>query len=117
MLGGPDDDTLGGDPGDDFMRGGSGNDYYLYSPGAGVDTIDNQDGGMDWIIFTDDLSEERLSFLRNGDDLVIQVDQDPASQVIVTNWFLGDTYQVDYVMPAGGYGIPAATITQIANSP
>jgi len=117
LLGGPGDDTMGSDAGSDFLRAGSGDDIYLYSPGGGADTIDNQDGGLDWIIFTDDLSEDRLSYLHIGNDLVIQVDQSAASQILVRDWFLGDTYQVDYVQPAGSYGIPAATITQSAVVP
>lgn len=116
MLGGPGDDQLGGDAGNDFMRAGSGDDIYVYCPGCGIDTIDNQDGGTDWIIFTDDLTGDRLVFVRAGDDLEIRIDGGTDSKVVVLDWFLGDQYQVAYVQPAGGYGIPAATITQNAVS-
>lgn len=111
MLGGPGSDQLGGDAGDDFMRGGSGNDIYVYAPDCGVDTIDNQDGGTDWIIFTDSLTEDRLSFVKVGNDLEIRVDDSTANRIIVVNWFLGGDYSVSYVQPADAYGIPAATIT------
>lgn len=114
LLGGPGGDQLGGDAGNDFMRAGSGDDIYVYRPGSGADDIDNQDGGVDWLIFTDDLTIDRLVFIRSGDDLIVRIDSSQDTQVRVINWFNGEEYQVDYIQPAGGYGIAASTVSEQA---
>ena len=114
MLGGAGSDQLGGDAGDDFMRGGPGNDTYIYHRGCGVDTIDNQDGGTDWIVFTGDLTRDRLRFVKAGNDLEIRISDSPSDRVIVLNWFLNDTCPAAYIRPADGCEIPAAIITRDA---
>jgi Ca2+-binding RTX toxin-like protein len=114
MLGGPGSDQLGGDAGDDFMRGGAGNDTYIYHRGCGIDTIDNQDGGTDWIVFTGDLTEDRLRFVKAGDDLEIRIKDSPPERLIVVNWFLNDTYPAAYIRPADGSELSAETVTRLA---
>jgi Ca2+-binding RTX toxin-like protein len=115
QIGGNGNDQLGGDAGNDLLIGGSGNDIYVFRPGSGQDTINNSIGedGVDWLIFTDGLTLEKLSFVREGDDLIIKV-IDSTDQVTVLNWFLGNEYQIDYIQPAGGSGIPASQISEMA---
>ena len=108
QLGGDGNDQLGGDAGNDTLVGGAGDDMYVYRPGAGEDTIINTGGGTDWLIFTDDITENRLSFFQAGDDLRIKVDGGQAGMVTVQGWFKGPEYQLSYIQPAGGYGIPAS---------
>ena len=62
-----------GDDGDDLLYGGTGNDTYFYRVGSGVDTVDNTGGGTDWLYF-DGIARNRLSYHRQGDDLVVRVD-------------------------------------------
>jgi Ca2+-binding RTX toxin-like protein len=111
--GGDGADQLGGDAGNDTLAGGAGNDIYVYRPGSGADTIINGDGGTDWLIFTDDITSDRLTYLQSGDDLIIRVDGDEASQVTVTNWFLGDDYQLSFVQPSGESAVTAAQINTL----
>jgi Ca2+-binding RTX toxin-like protein len=111
--GGSGNDQLGGDTGDDTLIGGTGDDTYIYRPGSGADIVNNSDGGIDWLIFTDDLTSDRLSYLQNGDDLIIRIDNAETSQVTVTNWFLSTEYQLSYIQPAGQSGVSAATINAL----
>ncbi|SHI13729.1 calcium-binding protein [Desulfofustis glycolicus] len=113
LNGGAGNDQLSGGTGEDVLAGGAGDDTYIYGSGSGADLIDNSGGGTDWLLFTDGITSERLSFIQSGDDLVIRVDGDESSQVTVTGWFLGAQYQLAYVQPDGEYGISAATINEL----
>ncbi len=109
LIGGAGVDTLVGEDGDDLMLGGTGDDNYVY--GGGADTIDNTGGGTDWLFFNSSaysVDASRISFLRDGDDLIVRVDDDETSQVRVINHYLGGEYALAYVQPAGGYAIPAS---------
>ncbi len=110
QLGGAGNDQLGGDAGNDILAGGTGDDTYVYRPGSGSDTIINSDGGTDWLIFTDDISSERLSYHRSGDDLQVRIDDSETTMVTVQDWFAGDADKVAYIQPSGGSGISAAQI-------
>jgi Ca2+-binding RTX toxin-like protein len=113
LLGGLGDDQLDGGGGSNTLRGGSGDDIYVYGADGGVCEIDNSDGGTDWLLFTDDLTLDELEFTQVDNDLVITV-EDSAGKITVTNWFLGAEYQIDYIQPDGGNGIPAAEISTMA---
>lgn len=109
LIGGAGSDTLYGEDGDDAMFGGSGNDYYAY--GGGSDTVDNTGGGTDWLLFNSSgapINRNRLSFHRDGNDLIVRVDGDGAQQVRVINHFLGGDWALDYVQPGDGNAIPAS---------
>ena len=106
-------DQLDGGSGDNVLRGGLGNDTYVYRSDAGVYQIDNSDGGSDWLLFTDDLTADRLSFIKSGDDLIVRVDGDENHQAVIGNWFLGQQYQLYAIQPSGANGITAATINRM----
>ncbi|WP_321532213.1 calcium-binding protein [uncultured Desulfuromonas sp.] len=110
QLGEAGDDQLGGDAGNDTLIGGAGDDIYVYGAGSGADTIDNSGGGTDWLIFTDGITSDRLTYLQDGDDLIVRVDGDETTQVTINNWFLDSAYTIDYIQPDGEYGLPAAQI-------
>ena len=111
------DDQLGGDAGNDLLVGGSGNDRYVFRPNSGQDTIDNSvgDNGTDWLLFTDNITEDRLNFSRDGDNLIISI-ADSSDSVTVQGWYLSDKHRIDYIQPAGGSGIPANTIESMVSS-
>ncbi|MFD1216105.1 calcium-binding protein [Microbulbifer celer] len=111
IVGGAGNDVLSGGDGDDQLFGGAGDDDYYYAAGHGVDVIDNSGGGTDGVFFVDGLERSRLSYHRDGDDLVILVDGDLQQQVRVTDHFLGGDYAITYIQPDdGGYSIPAADL-------
>ncbi|MCU7918440.1 MAG: hypothetical protein KZQ95_08800 [Candidatus Thiodiazotropha sp. (ex Epidulcina cf. delphinae)] len=116
LVGGIGADTLVGGAGDDQLAGGGGDDAYLYAAGSGRDVIDNAGGGFDGLFFTD-VARERLSFAREGDDLLVSVDDDPAQSVRVAGHFLGGDAELDYVQPNGGAYIPASQLAELVTDP
>lgn len=110
LIGGDGNDTLVGEDGNDLLYGGAGNDAYFYRQGSGVDTIYNRGGGQDYI-YMDSINRDRLSFHREGDDLIVRVDNDSNQQMRVVNHFLGGEHAIAFVQPADGYGITAAAIS------
>lgn len=106
-------DTLSGGAGNDLLIGGSGNDAYLVDASSGSDTVDNTGGGSDTLFFGAGVSRERLSFSRNGNDLLISIDQSATPAVRVLNHFLGGDAAIDFVQPDGGNTLTAAQINQI----
>ncbi len=109
LNGGAGNDILAGEDGNDTLIGGAGDDDYYYRVNGGVDVIDNSGGGFDGVFFLD-VPRSRLSFHRDGDDLVVLVDGDLGQQVRVTNHFLGGDHSIDYVQPDGGNYLTTAQI-------
>src|SRR5690606_17167631 len=113
IHGGGGDDTIVGGTGDDILIGGTGDDKYVFDASSGSDVVDNAEGGFDGIFFTNGINRERLSFSRDGDDLLIFVDAAPMPSVRVLNHFQGGDAAIDYVQPDGGYYLTTAEINQI----
>ncbi|MDH0892906.1 hypothetical protein N5C41_09570 [Pseudomonas sp. GD03985] len=109
LNGGAGNDILAGEDGNDTLIGGAGDDDYYYRANGGVDVIDNSGGGFDGVFFLD-VPRSRLSFHRDGDDLVVLVDGDLGQQVRITNHFLGGDRSIDYVQPDGGNYLTTAQI-------
>lgn len=112
LVGGAGDDVLDGEDGNDALAGGAGDDAYYYRAGGGVDVIDNRSGGFDGVFFLD-AAASRLSFHRDGDDLVMLLDGDLDQQVRVTGHFLGSDHAIDYVQPDGGNYFTTAQIASL----
>ncbi|WP_355582585.1 putative Ig domain-containing protein [Xanthomonas cannabis] len=107
LYGGAGNDTLVGEDGNDLLFGGAGDDVYTYREGNGVDTV-SVGGGSD-SIFMAGIERTRLSFHRNGDDLIVRVDGDANQQVSVLKHFLGSDNALWMIQPEdGGHGIPAS---------
>lgn len=113
INGGGGADTLVAGGGDDTLAGGTGDDKYVFNASSGSDVVNNVDGGFDGIFFTGGITRERLSFSRDGDDLLIFVDAGSAPSVRVLNHFLGGDSAIDYVQPDGGFYLTATEINQI----
>lgn len=113
VYGGAGNDQLMGGVGNDQLFGGIGDDKYVYKLGDGVDTIDNTGGGNDGVFFSGGIDEERLTFTRDGDDLLVLVDGDAEQSVRVLGHFLGGDKAISYVQPDGGFLINATRIAQI----
>ncbi|PZQ34320.1 MAG: HlyJ hemolysin-like protein [Stenotrophomonas acidaminiphila] len=111
--GGAGSDTLVAGGGDDTLIGGTGDDKYVFDESSGSDVIDNSDGGFDGVFFTGGVARERLSFSRDGDDLLIFIDAATAPSVRVLNHFLGGDAAIDYVQPDGGFYLTTTEINQI----
>jgi Ca2+-binding RTX toxin-like protein len=110
-MGGSDTMVAGG--GDDLLLGDAGDDKYVFDAASGSDVVDNTGGGNDGVFFTNGVTRERLSFGRDGDDLLIFVDSGTTPSVRVTNHFLGGDAAIGYVQPDGGFLLTTAQINQI----
>ncbi len=108
LIGGAGNDILVGEDGDDRLEGGAGNDHYYYFAGSGKDVIIDAEDGQD-ILFFNDVAPARLSYHREGDDLIVLVDGDLNQQVRVKDHFLGGNHEI-MVQPNGGYTQTAAAI-------
>jgi hypothetical protein len=106
------DDQLKGNAGNDLLVGGPGDDTYVYAPGHGIDEIRNAAGGVDWLLLTEGLTENRLTYHRCCDDLVVRVDNDPQQEIWILDWFLGGEFDISYIQPFEGTGIPPDTINE-----
>ena len=82
-----------------MLIGGVGNDTYFYRAGSGADTVDNTGGGTDWLYF-DGIDRSRLSYHRDGDDLIVRVDGSAGQQMRVLRHFQGGQYAIAFVQPA-----------------
>lgn len=106
-------DTIAAGGGDDLLIGGLGDDKYVFDATTGSNVLDNTGGGNDGVFFTNGVDRDRLSFGRDGDDLLIFVDAAATPSVRVTNHFLGGDAAIDYVQPDGGFMLTTAQINQI----
>jgi Ca2+-binding RTX toxin-like protein len=105
-------DTLVGGGGNDRLVGGAGDDSYVVDAQSGTDTIDNTGGGFDGV-FLNGVARERITFSRDGNDLLIFVDATSTPSVRVTNHFLGGDAAIDFVQPDGGSMLTTTQINQI----
>ncbi|WP_331774714.1 calcium-binding protein [Sulfurospirillum sp. 1612] len=83
-------DFLSGGKGDDFLEGGSGSDTYVFDQGDGHDTVNEwascgTDSDVDTIKFSQNITQEDVSFALNGTNLLIQYGQD--DMIKVTNTY------------------------------
>nr|WP_269783233.1 calcium-binding protein [Marinibactrum halimedae] len=98
LFGGAGNDVLVGEDGNDWLEGGVGNDHYYYYANNGQDVISETDGTQD-VLFFNDVSIDRLNWYRQGDNLIVRVDDDTQQQVTVMNHFLGGSYAIEAVAP------------------
>ncbi|MEW8009676.1 MAG: calcium-binding protein [Candidatus Thiodiazotropha sp.] len=112
LVGGDQNDQLNGGLGSDHLEGGGGDDIYVYSAGSGMDVIDNTGGGVDWLYFTD-VTSDRLSFSRDGDDLLVSIDGDPAQSIRIISHFLGGESEIDYIQPSGSAALTASDVSAL----
>lgn len=71
------DDVLDGGTGNDTLRAGLGNDTYVFGRGYGVDLLQDAGGTADTIQLAEGILAADVSLLRNGNDLLLSIDQSP----------------------------------------
>jgi Ca2+-binding RTX toxin-like protein len=112
LYGGDGDDQLTGGTGLDHLEGGDGSDTYLMAYGYGSDTImetSTLEGDHDVARFSG-IAHDRLWLSRQSgsDDLVISV-LGTEDALVVSNWFLGEVYQVE-TLQANGLQLDASDV-------
>ena len=117
------DDTIYGDAGNDTLIGGKGNDrlegsygddIYIWNLGDGFDTIDDYNGGNtdnDTIKFGEGISFEDLLFERDGNDLVIYVNNDRTQGISIQDYYSNTPYyKVEKLEFADGTIVETSTV-------
>ncbi|MDL2259129.1 hypothetical protein LJC42_08315, partial [Eubacteriales bacterium OttesenSCG-928-K08] len=100
LYGGNGNDVLDGGAGDDYLEGGWGHDTYVFGLGYGTDTIFNyRDNNYTTpsshtLKFLEGVSPEDLVFIKDGNNLVIQVGS-AGDKVVVQDHFLYDYRQMN----------------------
>ena len=95
IYGGSGNDTLIGGKGNDHLEGSYGDDTYIWNLGDGFDTIDDYNGGNtdnDTIKFGEGITFEDLSFERDGNDLVIYVNNDRTQGISIQDYYSNVSY-------------------------
>jgi Ca2+-binding RTX toxin-like protein len=106
LYGNDGNDTLDGGAGNDYLDGGAGSDRFHFGYGAGQDTLSQYDSSTpsnytDTLILGGGVSQDSLSLMKSGDDLIIQL-ANSSDQMTMKDWFLGEAYQLDNFEAANG---------------
>ena len=118
INGGNGNDTIIGNDGNDTLNGGYGNDTYIWNKGNGFDTItdyglDADNIKTDKIKFGEGITFEDLSFVRQGNNMHIYVNNDKNEGVCINDFFQKSSnlyyYQINKLEFADG------TIKDISN--
>ena len=107
-------DTLIGGKGNDRLEGSYGDDTYIWNLGDGFDTIYDYNGGNtdnDTIKFGEGISFEDLSFERDGNSLIIHVNNDRTQGIKIQDYYSSTYYKVEKLEFADGTIIETSTIT------
>ena len=120
--GGAGNDTLRGNSGNDMLIGGKGNDRlegsygddtYIWNLGDGFDTIYDDNRGNtdnDTIKFGEGISFEDLSFERDGNSLIIHVNNDRTQGIKIQDYYSSTYYKVEKLEFADGTIVETSTI-------
>lgn len=105
------DNWLGGNNGDNTFAGGKGNDNfwddkstserYVYNIGDGHDVIDDY-GGIDAILFGEDVSKDNILFTQDGNNLIISFVDNEEDSICIINYFWDDVCKIEFFRFANG---------------
>ena len=112
LQGGDGNDELVGGTGNDTLYGGAGDDTFVFNLGDGQDTISADDAdGVDTLVFGEGITAEDLSFIEDGNNLIITV-TDGGDQITLQNWFLSgaDLKRIDRFVFADGQSATAVDL-------
>ena len=113
LKGNSGNDTLIGGKGNDRLEGSYGDDIYIWNLGDGFDTIYDYNGGNtdnDTIKFGEGISFEDLLFERDGNDLVIYVNNDKTQGITIQNYYSGYS-QVEKLEFADGTIVETSSVS------
>ncbi|MGI9273667.1 MAG: calcium-binding protein, partial [Endozoicomonas sp.] len=111
LEGGSGDDRITGGAGNDRMLGGDGSDLYVIGANSGRDEVETG-GGQDGIVLDAGITKEKVSYHRQGDDLLVLVDSNLDHSVRVKDHFKGGASELSYVEFDGGEQVYAYFIGQ-----
>jgi Ca2+-binding RTX toxin-like protein len=104
--------TLAGNSATNVLTGLGGNDTYLYSRGGGQDTVVDNSGAADTMLFGTTINPLDLILSRQANDLRIAV-YGSTDQVTIQNWYSGTTNQTETVQAGNGQHLANTQIDQL----
>ena len=110
-------DTLSGGLGNDTLVGGKGNDRYLFSRGAGSDTIVEHDFSLfnsDSLLISQ-ATREQLWLTRTGNHLDIKIIGTEDS-VRISNWFSSTANRVESIRIDSGKTLSSGRVNSLVNA-
>ncbi len=103
LFGDNQNDTLIGGTGNDTLYGGIGDDSYVFSQGAGSDTIDEEAGKQDSILLDASINKEDIAIYTDGNNMVIDYGSDIGTdKVVVLNQFNNSDKKIEQITLSDG---------------
>ncbi|MCG8361507.1 MAG: hypothetical protein MI920_38615, partial [Kiloniellales bacterium] len=101
----------------DVLDGGTGGDTYRFGWGAGQDVVFNSNdvGTTDCIVFDETVTAGELWFHQIGNDLQVTI-VGSGDNVLIDDWFLGTSKQVDRFETADGHYLEASQVEQLRSA-
>lgn len=90
LVGGAANDTLDGGAGNDVLSGGLGSDSYVVGHTSDDEMVYEVGGDADTIRFAEGIPPDIVSFRRDGEDLIVEIDGVTRGAVTIKGQFSGD---------------------------
>lgn len=110
------DNLFVGGAGNDLLIGGAGNDRYVFSAGSGADTVRDDSGDQDEIIFGEGIDAEDLWLQKSGNDLVISV-LGTNDKVTVEDWYSSSNPKpIERIVAGNGEVLKSANVSALVSA-
>ncbi len=106
------DNTLAGNTAGNVLTGVGGNDTYLYSRGGGQDTVIDNAGTADSMLFAATINPVDLVLSRQANDLRLAI-HGSTDQVTIQNWYGGATNQTETIQAGNGQTLLNTKVDQL----
>ncbi|MDP9131883.1 MAG: Ig family protein, partial [Nitrospirota bacterium] len=103
---------MAGNSANNVLTGLGGNDTYLYSRGGGQDTVIDNSGASDTMLFGATINPQDLILSRQANDLRLSV-YGTGDQVTMQNWYLGVSYQTEVIQAGNGEQLMNTQVNQL----
>jgi len=104
--------ALGGNSANNTLSGLGGNDTYLYSRGSGQDTVIDNAGTADSVLFGATINPLDLVLSRQANDLRLAI-HGSTDQVTIQNWYGGATNQTETIQAGNGQTLLNTEVDQL----
>jgi len=106
------DNVLAGNTAANTLTGLGGNDTYLYSRGGGQDTVIDNAGTADSLLFGATINPLDLVLTRQANDLRLAI-HGSTDQVTIQNWYGGATNQTETIQAGNGQALLNTQVEQL----
>lgn len=111
-------DIITGGTGNDTLNGGLDNDTYIFTRGAGADTVadlDANSGNVDLLWFKTGVNSNQLWFQHVGNDLLVST-IGTSDKVTITDWYAGESNQIENIKASDGKVLLNTEVEALVNA-